>query len=389
MTDVKGCVTVKKGRPHYHLVLDYKDVTGKRCRPTIKTDIPVKGNNKRLAQAKLKEVLAEYNSNQIDLSKDILFADFMAQWLETRISTKAIASTTYDGYRMIFDSHIKPYFDMQRVKVKDITPAYLEKYIRVKMKTLSPNTVIKHLHNISKCLDSAVRQNLIAFNPAKRIDWPQKEKYTGAQYLSPEQIEQLLTTIKGDILEPIILFAIFYGMRRSEILGMKWEAVDMDNNIPNFTIKHTVTKVNGVLRKSDRTKNKSSYSNMPIPLVIKQNLEGVKQAQTQHKLMQPKDYIDEGYIFTHADGRLILPGYASKRFTTLLERNGMPHIRFHDLRHSSAGFLRYLGCDLKDIQTWLRHGDIGTTGNIYLHLDMATKVSIADNLNQCFQNFGT
>ena len=337
MTKVKGNIYEKKGSPYYWIVLDYLDANGKRIKKWENTHVLIKGNNKRLAQAKLKEVLAERNSNQIDLSKDFLFVDFMAQWLEIRRDTKAIAPTTYDGYKLVFDSHIKPYFEPLRLKVKDITPSHLEKYINVKIKGssskrgLSPNSVIKHLHNISKCLDTAIRQNIIAFNPAKRIDWPQKIKYTGARHLSPQQIEQLLTVVKGDVIEPIILFAIFYGMRRSEILGMKWDAIDLDSN--TFTIRHTVTRVNNVLHKSDRTKNKSSYGDMPIPLVVKRSLESVMQAQMRNKLIQPNDYLDEGYIFTHVDGRLILPNYASKRFTQLLERNNLPHIRFHDLRH--------------------------------------------------------
>jgi len=128
---------------------------------------------------------------------------------------------------------------------------------------------------------------------------------------------------------------------------------------------------------------------MPIPLVVKRSLESVMQAQMRNKLIQPNDYLDEGYIFTHVDGGLILPNYASKRFTQLLERNNLPHIRFHDLRHSAAGFLRHLGFDMKDIQTWLRHGDIGTTMNIYVNLDMEAKNTIADNLNQRFEKFGT
>jgi len=387
MDNIKGCVTIKKGRPNYYIILDYKDSTGKRCRPSIMTDIPIKGNNKRLANAKLKEVLAEYNSNQLDLSKDIMFLDFMGQWLETRKDTKAITLVTYDGYKLVYDKHIVPYFQPLKLKLKDITPAHLEKYMSDKLMNLSPNTVIKQMHNVSKCLDTAVRQNIIAFNPAKRIDWPQKTKYTGAQHLSPQQIEHLLSVIKGDIIEPIILFAIFYGMRRSEILGMKWNAIDLENNF--FTIQHTVTRVNGILHKSDRTKNRSSYGNMPIPIIIKNCLENVLQSQKQNRLLQPNDYIDEGYVFTHIDGRLILPNYASSRFTQLLKRNGLPHIRFHDLRHSSAGFLRHLGFDMKDIQTWLRHGDIGTTMNIYVNLDMEAKNSIADNLNMRFQNFGT
>ena len=102
------------------------------------------------------------------------------------------------------------------MKVKDITPIHMEKYVNIKTQELSPNTVIKHLHNISKCLDTAIRQNIITFNPVKRIDWPQKVRYTGAKCLNPLQIEKLLATIKGDMLETIILFGLFYGFRRSD-----------------------------------------------------------------------------------------------------------------------------------------------------------------------------
>jgi len=172
MNEVKGKVYTQKASPYYWLVLDYRDAEGNRKRPWINTHIPVKGNNKRLAQAKLKEVLAELDLHQVDLSKDILFTTFMAQWLETRKETKSIASTTYDGYKMVYDAHILPYFEPLKLSVRDITPAHLEKYVSIKTKVISTNTVIKHLHNISKCLDAAIRQSIIAFNPAKRFDWP-------------------------------------------------------------------------------------------------------------------------------------------------------------------------------------------------------------------------
>ncbi|MCL2775251.1 MAG: site-specific integrase [Oscillospiraceae bacterium] len=237
-------VQIKKDRPNYYIVLDYVDPTGKRKRPWISTDIPVKGNNKRLANTKLKEVLTEYESpniaQNIDFGKDVLFTDFMTQWLETLINSKSIYPTTYDGYKLILNSHIIPYFEPLKIKVKDLTPAHIQKYVNDKMKTLSPNTVIKHLHNISKCLNNAVRQNIILFNPTQRIDKPQKIKYTGAKFYNETQIERLLSSVKGDILETIILFAVFYGLRRSEILGLKWSAIDMENNL--FTIKHTMYK---------------------------------------------------------------------------------------------------------------------------------------------------
>ena len=352
---MKGTVQIKKGRPNYYIVLDYIDSTGQRKRPWITTDIPVKGNNKRLANEKLKEVLTEYESQSIDLSKDILFSDFMIQWLENLINSKSIYLTTYDGYKMILNSHIIPYSKPLKIKVRDLTPAQIQKYVNDKMKTLSSNTVIKHLHNISKCLDTAVRQNIILFNPAQRIDKPQKIKYTDAKYFSQNQIEQLLSAVKGDILETIILFAIFYGLRRSEILGLKWSAIDMENDV--FNIRHTVIRVNKTMHKSDLIKNKSSYGDMPIPSVIKTSLQNIMDKQAQDKAIQPNDYMDEDYVFTHINGKIIHPNYVTKRFSQLLERNGLPHIRFHDLRHSAAGYLKYLGFDLKDIQTWLRHGE--------------------------------
>ncbi|MCL2775250.1 MAG: tyrosine-type recombinase/integrase [Oscillospiraceae bacterium] len=141
------------------------------------------------------------------------------------------------------------------------------------------------------------------------------------------------------------------------------------------------------MHKSDLTKNKSSYGDMPIPSVIKQSLQHIMQKQAQDKLTQPNDYVDEGYDFTHINGKVIHPNYVTKRFTKLLERNGLPHIRFHDLRHSAAGYLKYLGFDMKDIQTWLRHGYIGTTMNIYVTLDMDAKRNIANTLNGKFQHF--
>ena len=166
-------VQIKKDRPNYYIVIRYQDeAEGKERQKWISTDIPVKGNNKRKAEEKRKEILAEYEQQKIDLSKDVLFVDFMKNWPEGL--KHSIAPTTYEGYCLVLNSHIAAYFDAKKLKVKDLTPAHIQQYINFKMETLSPNTIIKHLRNISKCLDSAVRQNLIAFNPVKRIDMPKK-----------------------------------------------------------------------------------------------------------------------------------------------------------------------------------------------------------------------
>ena len=376
---------IKKDRPFYYIVLDYVDeATGKRRRKWITTEIPVIGNNKRKANARAKEVLADYNLQKTDLSKDAVFTEFMEIWLETL--RHSIAPSTYDAYKFTIKAHILPFFGPKKLKVRDIAPAHIQQYINSKMKTLSANTVRKHLVNISKCLDSAVKQNMIAFNPAQRVEKPKKVRYTGAKRYNEEQIEQLLACSKGDPLEIVILLTVFYGLRRSEVLGLKWSAVDMDND--TITIKHTVVVVGKNIHMNDTTKNDSSYAVIPMPERIKAEFKRWRVAQLQHKLLQPNDYSDSGYICTQMDGRLIKPNYVSQHFQVLLHNHDLPKIRFHDLRHSSAGYLKYLGFDLKDIQTWLRHKDIQTTMNIYVNLDMTAKRNIANSLNEKFAKFG-
>jgi integrase len=307
----------------------------------------------------------------------------MRHWLDCL--KHSIAATTYDGYNVVLKAHILPYFEPKRLKVKDLTPAHIQQYIDFKMASISPNTIIKHLMNISKCLDSALRQNLLAYNPVKRIDMPKKIRYTGAKHYKEKHIEQLLECSKSDPLKIVILLTVFYGLRRSEVLGLKWNAIDMENNA--ISIRHTVTEAFNVIRKSDDTKNDSSCAVIPLPDIIKNELLKWRAEQQYHKSLQPTDYNDEGYVCTHIDGRLIRPNYVTQHFKILLNKHNMPIIRFHDLRHSAAHFLKYLDFDLKDIQTWLRHADIQTTMNIYVNLDMEAKQDIANKLNDRFIKF--
>jgi integrase len=167
---------------------------------------------------------------------------------------------------MTLDNHILPYFENKKLKVADITPAVIQQYAKVKLETLSPNTVRKHLANISKCLDSAVKQNIVPFNSVKRIELPKKVKFTGAKHYNEKQLEQLLKIAKGDPLEIVIRLTLFYGLRRSEILGLRWDAVNFEEK--TLAIKHTVVKIGNETHKNDRTKNASSYATFPMPEMI-------------------------------------------------------------------------------------------------------------------------
>ena len=171
------------------------------------------------------------------------------------------------------------------------------------------------------------------------------------------------------------------------MLGLKWDAIDFEAK--TLAIKHTVIRIGKVIHKTDNTKNNASYTVFPMSEVIITELKKWRERQQELKALQPNDYVDEGYICTKQDGKLITPEYVSHHFKWLLEKNNMPHIRFHDLRHSSASYLKALGFDLKDIQVWLRHKDIQTTMNLYTHLDMEAKTGIANSLDAKFKSFQT
>jgi len=375
----------KQGRPNYYVLLRYRDEsTGKRCQKWILTDILVKGDNKRKAEQRRKEILAEYDEQKVDLSKDILFTVFLKEWSENL--KPSIKLTTYDTYSLILNNQIIPFFEPKQLKVRDLMPIHIQQYINFKLKTASPNTVRKHLWNISKCLDSAVKQKLIATSPMSCIDMPKQIKYTGAKYYTEKQIDKLLSVSKGDVLEGIILFAVFYGLRRSEVCGLKWSAINFDTG--TFDISHTCVQMGVKTYAEDSTKNDASNSSLPMPDIIIQMLKKLKARQSKNKLLQQNDYDDKDYVFVRDNGQLIPPNYVTKHFKKVLARNGLPIIKFHELRHSSASYLLYLGFNFKEIQMWLRHGNLATTMNIYAHLDMNAKKNIANTLNERFAGFG-
>jgi integrase len=126
-----------------------------------------------------------------------------------------------------------------------------------------------------------------------------------------------------------------------------------------------------------------------MPDIIKNHLLRWKEEQERHKILQPNDYINSGYVCTMVDGSMIKPNYVSQHFKLLIKKADLPNVRFHDLRHSSASYLLYLGFNLKEIQEWLRHKDIQTTMNLYTHFDIASKRNLAESLGKRFEKFGS
>jgi integrase len=184
------------------------------------------------------------------------------------------------------------------------------------------------------------------------------------------------------VIKPAILLAATYGLRRSEVLGLTWKAVNFQEK--TILINKTVVKVGTANEERDVMKSKQSRRTMPLTEDIADYLAELQARQAQDKLFLGAGYSDNDFICKWADGKPIKPDYISAEFKKLLARHGLPHIRFHDLRHSSASLLVNMGFTLKEIQDWLGHGDIAST-NIYAHLEYKSKERMADRVSEALK----
>ena len=193
--------------------------------------------------------------------------------------------------------------------------------------------------------------------------------------------------LKNTKLELAVILG-FYGLRRSEIVGLKWDAVDFSQN--TITIQYTVTSCNlngkhQIIEKK-RTKNKSSRRTLPMIPALRDKLLRMKTEQEEWRRVCGRSYIKDYLEFVYVDelGDRVKPNYITHTFDKALKKHGLRKVRFHDLRHSCASLLLANGVSMKQIQEWLGHSDFGTTANIYAHLSFDSKLSSADALN-----FGT
>lgn len=377
---VAGHLHEKNG--YYYIILNLTDSAGKRKPKWISTGLTIKGNKKRAEQMLMEERRKYANAKTGD---DVLFADFMEQWLEIVKSTVSIP--TYSSYVNAVKSIIAPYFRKKKILLRDLQAHDIQMFYQEQLQRVKASSVIHYHANIHKALKYAVKNDMIPSNTADKVERPKQDKFYGNFY-DRDELNKLFEAVAGTKLELPVLLGAFYGLRRSEIVGLKWSAIDFEQN--TITISHTVTSCNldgkCVIVAKDTTKTKSSRRTLPLVPYFHEKLLAVKAQQGRNQKLCGRSYNREflEYICVDDIGDRFKPNYITSQFPRLLERNGFRKIRFHDLRHSCASLLLASGVPMKHIQEWLGHSDFSTTANIYAHLDYSSKLTSASAMESNF-----
>ena len=382
----KGSLQVNHGT--YYVVVNYKDEFGKPKQKWISTGLRERGN-KTKANSKMKEILRNFNlANEVTKFKkeeDILFTDFLNSYLD--IKKEQIEPVTINMYNKLSEVIIK-YFKNMKLKLKDLKPFHIEGFYKSQYERgLSSNSVVKYHILIRECLQYAFVNDLVVSNVADKVKRPKVNKFK-ASFYSIEEIEKLFEVIKEHECRLPIMLTAMYGFRRSEVIGLKWEAIDFDKKLISVQHKVIETKIDGKIElyKSDKLKNETSNRILPL-LPQAENLLLEKKSQIENnKTMLGKQYDNQylDYVCVDNMGRLIRPGRLTHSFCKILKQNNLKHIRFHDLRHSCASIMLANGVPMKQIQEWLGHADFGTTANIYSHLNYSSKLNSANTISNVF-----
>ena len=277
--------------------------------------------------------------------------------------------------------------------VEEITSEIIDKFFTyLSLEYNLKNTSIKHYRNqISVEFELLDKKNIMP-KPTKGIEELKEETFMPETY-NMQELNKLLKIIKNDVIEIPVLLATYYGLRRSEAVGLKWSAIDFENDC--LYINHTVVQVSGCANKlvegklvaKDRTKSIHSNRKLPLYKEVKDALlEKKRQIELNRQLLKNgynENYLE--YVCVKDDGDIIKPNHVTHRFLKIIRRNKLKEIRFHDLRHTIATELNANGVDLKAIGEFLGHGNLATTKR-YAHPDERIKQNVMETYEKLINN---
>lgn len=387
--ELKMAYIEKRGKNSFRLVVDIGfDVTGKRER-RYRT---VKCKNKTEAKAELAKFIVEVESGEYIAPQKMLFSSFVDEWKE-KYARKQLAPKTYENYLYCIKQRILPIFGNKRVD--QITTFHILNFLEDLGKDgvrsdgskggLSSASIQFYHRVLKNIFTRCVEWKVIKENPVSSIKKP-KVQSKKARVFTEEQVKELMSHLAKEDMKwkMIVTFAITTGMRRGEILGLEWRHIDLERKKIYVKQALSYTKEDGYIFKE--TKNKNSVRTTSIS-------DGVVNQLKKYKLYKKKEKLRTGLtieenvrdlLFSTTEGLPMYPSSISSWWKERLMKYDLPHIRFHELRHTSATLLINQGVHMKTISARLGHSRIGTTMDLYGQALESADEKAADLLENIF-----
>lgn len=391
MRRITGHLREKNGK--WYAVVNHYDTEGKRKVRWHNLDLPVTKGNKKEAQHRLQRLLDQINTGDLYLMENMtpaererhrlaesLVEDYLMEWCESH--SKKVAATTAEQYRRYLELRVIPFFKELHVKMKEVTGDEINAFYETLVADGLKGTSQQRYHGVlHKAFKDAMKRRIIPSNPVEQADRPRSVPYIGEYYTATE-IKKLLEVARNEDIYLVIALTAHYGLRRSEVLGLKWSAIDFEGDM--IHVRHKVLGTPEGPVGYDVMKTVSSHRALGLSPAIKALLLEEREKQKERAKVLGNAYCrkDADYVCLNALGELFTPDYVSNRFATILRQNDLKHIRFHDLRHSCASLLVAQGVQMKLIQQWLGHSNISTTANIYSHVDAASTFQCAMTIDE-------
>lgn len=340
--------------------------------------------SKREANAALAATINQINTGQYVEPSKIILKDFLSQWTEDSVKQQNKKSTA-SSYQYLLDSHVIQ--EIGAMPIDKIKPFHLQQLYRKKLESGKLNgkgglssTTVRRIHNVlHKAFSTAVKWQLLQVNPADAVDAPRQNK-NEMSYLTRDQVEDFLEAAEDSSYKPLYLTAIMTGLRRGELLGLRWSDVDLATG--QATIKQTIVKLHDGSLAVEMPKTKSSARTVAFSSSVTAALKDHKRAQAEHRLKLGESYENNNLIFASASGTPINPGNLYRHFKATLRKAQLPNIRFHDLRHTHATLMLEQGVHVKVVSERLGHSSIQITLDTYSHVLPNLQSDAAETLDQ-------
>lgn len=320
-------------------------------------------SSEREANEKLQEALFQQKQGTLAIGRQQTVKQFLEYWLED-VYKASVRLNTYVNCRVIVHKHLVP--GLGHIKLQKLTAQQIQAFYAKKLRSGASASRVKAMHAaLHRALEHARRIKLVGTNVSADVDLPRQEQ-PQIHPLTLEQVQLLLQKVKEHRLEALLVLALATGMRKGEILSLRWSDVDLEKGM--LRVCRTLNYMAQYGFVEGEPKTQGSRRTILLPRFVIDILRRHRADQLESRLMAGVQWVDHDLVFCNKKGGFIVHTTLLYHFSRLLNEAGLPHVRFHDLRHSAATLLLSMGVPVKVVQELLGHSKISMTLNTYTHV---------------------